>query len=108
MTKEKFIKISPLLLFLVFLAGSLSIVFTQAQENPGETQERKRAGEIQQQAPGGTGEENTGEEGGVAVIDFDHREYDFGRQLAEQHLEHTFKVYNRGTAPLKITSIRTG
>lgn len=88
MTQVTFRKISPLLLFLIFLAGSLSIVFAQT--------------------PGATGEENGGEEGGVAIIDFDHREYDFGRQLAEQDLEHTFTVYNKGTVPLKITSIRTG
>jgi hypothetical protein len=88
MTKVTFGKISPLLFFLIFLAGSLSIVFAQA--------------------PGTAEESDGGVEGGVAIIDFDHREYDFGRQLAEQDLEHTFTVYNKGTVPLTITSIRTG
>ena len=42
------------------------------------------------------------------IIDFEHREYDLGRQLAGGKLQHTFIVYNKGTADLNIKSIKSG
>jgi hypothetical protein len=108
MKKEKLKKISPLFLLLAFLAGSFTLASPPCQENPGQAEGKNKVEGLQQQVQAETGQEAPGEEGGVAIIDFDHREFDFGRQLAEQNLEHTFKVYNKGTVPLRITSIRTG
>jgi len=42
------------------------------------------------------------------IIEFEHREYDLGRQLAGGKLHHTFIVYNKGTADLHIKSVKSG